>query len=474
MQQPHSCKQFIMLSTCPILTATFLTSTCPDLLPSGSSIAIAAALFGNYIVNEVVMDLALHSVTVFAKSSRLAPPTNCKQQLHPIFVLHSGHFLITLPPWPFTLPDFRLGVCKHQLLPFFDRGSPLFFGFNPGEAIIPLNPVTFDSLCLDQLCLPLLGTAWIFVDIPGEAFIPLKPATLSLPLFETVLIFGGNHGETTISMEPATFGGLCSAQLCLPFFGTICFFGGNHGEAIIPLKPITFGTLCWVLLCLPLLAVVFIFEGKLGETTIRLEPATFGGLCSAKLCLPFFGAWKTSSPAANPFSSAPKAFKTLPTAASTLQPAPNSCSPTTLERPTLPSASDSQSDDPFLSPGRGDLLSCGDVAQNPGACHGRGSLLTCGDVEENPGPVATVDEEMVPASQCSDLGLPSLQLHDQGSLPSPPWAVALSADIVLQFRAAGMLVDPGALRYGLEHNWPEVPPALPEVAALLPSISGLV
>ena len=59
-------------------------------------------------------------------------------------------------------------------------------------------------------------------------------------------------------------------------------------------------------------------------------------------------------------------------------------------------------------------------------------------------------------------------------LPSPPaWAVALSEDITVQLQAAGLVVDPAALRYGNEHCWPATPPALPDVAVQLPTFPGL-
>jgi hypothetical protein len=101
--------------------------------------------------------------------------------------------------------------------------------------------------------------------------------------------------------------------------------------------------------------------------------------------------------------------------------------------------------------GRGSLLTCGDVERNPGPFRGRGCLLSCGDVEPNPGPGDPVDEDMPAASQCSDLELPTLRLHDtpvSASSP-PPWAVALSEDITVQLRAAGVEVDPEDVRFGI-------------------------
>ena len=78
---------------------------------------------------------------------------------------------------------------------------------------------------------------------------------------------------------------------------------------------------------------------------------------------------------------------------------------------------------------------------------------------------------MAPASQCSDLGFPTLHLQDANDPPA--WAVALSEDITVQLRAAGLDVDPAALRFGIEHCWPNAPPALPDVADRLPSFPGL-
>ena len=113
---------------------------------------------------------------------------------------------------------------------------------------------------------------------------------------------------------------------------------------------------------------------------------------------------------------------------------------------------------------------------NPGPFRGRGCLLSCGDIESNPGPGDLVDEEMAPASQCSYLGLPLLHLGDTpaiGSLTPPAWALALSEDITVQLRAAGLAVNPAALRYGIEQCWPNAAPALPDVADWLPSFPGL-
>ena len=83
---------------------------------------------------------------------------------------------------------------------------------------------------------------------------------------------------------------------------------------------------------------------------------------------------------------------------------------------------------------------------------------------------------MAPASQCSDLGLPTLRLQDYAGpvLPAPPnWAVALSQDITVQLQAAGLVVDPAALRFGIENCWPSTPTALPDVAVHLPTFPGL-
>ena len=118
-----------------------------------------------------------------------------------------------------------------------------------------------------------------------------------------------------------------------------------------------------------------------------------------------------------------------------------------------------------MAGGSGFLLSCGDVEPNPGPFKGR-----------NPGHGDLVDEEMAPASQCSDLGLPLLHLSDTPALgsPTPPaWAVALSKGITVQLRAAGLAVNPAALRYGIEQCWPNAAPALPDVADWLPSFPGL-
>jgi hypothetical protein len=103
---------------------------------------------------------------------------------------------------------------------------------------------------------------------------------------------------------------------------------------------------------------------------------------------------------------------------------------------------------------------------------GRGSLLTCGDVEENPGPsgppASSDDVVMEPSSQCSVLGLDSLLLVDS-SPEGPLGPNALCRDIAFQLRAAGLIVDPIALRSGIEHNWPTALPAIPSGRRRLPA-----
>ena len=98
-------------------------------LPTTPCSTSAAVLFRNYTENEAVKDIVQHNLTVFAKFSRLAPPKNCKQQLHLIFGLHSG--LIT--PFPFfalqlflahqsawaALPGTLPRSCPPQPFPFF-------------------------------------------------------------------------------------------------------------------------------------------------------------------------------------------------------------------------------------------------------------------------------------------------------------------------------------------------------------------
>ena len=92
--------------------------------------------------------------------------------------------------------------------------------------------------------------------------------------------------------------------------------------------------------------------------------------------------------------------------------------------------------------GRGSLLTCGDVEQNPGTSGGRGSILTCGDVEENPGPPEHT--QPVPATEGSSVGhVPPAQSMDVDSLgPSS----GLTQDIsMLSIALADLPALPGDL-----------------------------
>jgi hypothetical protein len=80
---------------------------------------------------------------------------------------------------------------------------------------------------------------------------------------------------------------------------------------------------------------------------------------------------------------------------------------------------------------------------------------------------------MEPSSQCSVLGLDSLLLVDNPASEGPLGPNALCRDIAFQLRAAGLIVDPIALRSGIEHHWPAALPAIPDVAACLPDFSAL-